>query len=165
MGEIVLAAIYCTLIALGGQPEATHHYSAGGNPHKIRVDCETPSEVIEVGLDKRSSLDSIQQALFAAHLTGKRPVVLIINSDGCTREYETRIRAAARMAGVRYISIHRDSLIRWRMTHWLRNRRTTDPIRALIPETVHTPPRTGDTVIDIMLVHGVKNCPHAAAHR
>ena len=45
-------------------------------------DIETASEVIEGGLDKRSSLDSIQQAIFASTLTGKKPAVAIYDSDG-----------------------------------------------------------------------------------
>ena len=33
-------------------------------------------------LDKRSSLDSLQQALFFSVLTGKRPAVVISGTDG-----------------------------------------------------------------------------------
>ncbi|QBF30909.1 hypothetical protein [Thalassococcus sp. S3] len=120
MGEIALAAIFCTLIA-GGETERSHGYSVGYDLHRVRVDCETASHVIEVGLDRRSSLDSVQQALFAAHLTGKHPQVLLIDTDGRVGPYETRIRAAAEMAGVRYHSMSRDYLIRWQMTHWLRS--------------------------------------------
>ncbi len=120
MGEVALAAIYCVLM-LGGRTEASHAYSVGYDLHRIRVDCETEEAVIEVGLDKRSSLDSLQQALFAASLTGKRPEILIIDTDGRVGPYETRIRAAAMMAGVGYGSIERDRLIRWQMTSWLRS--------------------------------------------
>lgn len=120
MNELGLAAIFCTLIA-GGEPEARHGYSAGYDLHRIRVDCETATEVIEVGLDKRSSLDSVQQALFAAYLTGKRPVVLMIDRDGRTGPYETRIKAAAAMAGVEYRELSANFLIRWQMTSYLRN--------------------------------------------
>ena len=119
MGELALAAIYCVLM-LGGEPEQSHAYPVGYDLHRIRVDCETDEAVIEVGLDKRSSLDSVQQALFAAHLTGKRPGILIIDTDGRVGPYETRIRAAAAMAGVEYDSIERDRLIRWQMTSWFR---------------------------------------------
>ena len=106
-----------------GETEVTHGYSAGYDLHRIRVDCETESEVFEVGLDKRGALDSLQQALFAAHLTGKRPVVVIIDRDGRVGPYETRIKAAADMAGVEYRSLKRDFLIRWQMTQWLREER------------------------------------------
>lgn len=125
VNELALAAIFCSLIA-DGQAETRHGYSAGYDLHMIRVDCETPDEVIEVGLDRRSALDSVQQALFAAHLTGKRPVVLMIDTDGRTGPYETRIKAAADMAGVAYRVMDRDFLIRWQMTSWLRNYAAAD---------------------------------------
>ncbi|QIE45457.1 hypothetical protein G5B38_07945 [Pseudohalocynthiibacter aestuariivivens] len=120
MNEVALAAIYCLLIA-GGETEVPHGYSAGYDLHMIRVDCETPTEVIEVGLDSRSSLDSLQQALFAADLTGKTPVILMIDRDGRIGPYETRIAAAASRAGVEYRRTTRDFLIRWQMTSWLRS--------------------------------------------
>ncbi len=124
MNELALAAIYCILM-VGGEPETRHGYSAGYDLHSIRVDCETPGEVIEVGLDKRSSLDSVQQALFAAELTGKAPVVMIIDRDGRMGAYETRIWRAAQRAGVDFRSVDRDFLIRWQMTSWLRSYRNT----------------------------------------
>lgn len=117
MGEVELAAIFCALIA-HGQAEVTHAYSADYDLHRIRTDCETADEVFEIGLDKRSSLDSLQQALFAAHLTGKRPVVLIIDRDGRQGPYETRIAIAAQMVGVEYRTIDRDFLIRLQMATW-----------------------------------------------
>ncbi|CUH64424.1 hypothetical protein TG4357_01269 [Thalassovita gelatinovora] len=120
MGELGYAAIFCLLIA-NGQTEAEHGFSAGYDLHKIRIDCETEDSVIEVGLDKRSSLDSIQQALFAAYLTGKKPVVMIVDTDGRTGAYETRIEAAAKMAGVEFLSYHAQFLVRWQMTSWLRS--------------------------------------------
>jgi len=63
---------------------------------------ETPYHVVEGGLDKRSSLDSIQQALFAAHLTGKKPIVVIFDTDETEGRFEFRIRIAAEKAGVRF---------------------------------------------------------------
>ncbi|MEO1796085.1 MAG: hypothetical protein AAFR53_03600 [Pseudomonadota bacterium] len=119
MGETELAAILCSLV-LGGETEAVHAFPVGYGVNRIRVDCETPTHVVEVGLDKRTSLDSVQQALFAAHLTGKTPVIYIIDTDGRVGKYETRIRTAAAMAGVAYKSETRDFLIRWQMTSWLR---------------------------------------------
>ncbi|MCZ4354505.1 hypothetical protein O4H61_18465 [Roseovarius aestuarii] len=126
MNEIALAAIFCSLIA-GGEAETRHGYSAGYDIHSIRVDCETLTEVFEVGLDKRSALDSLQQALFAAHLTGKKPVILMIDTDGRNGPYETRIKAAADMVGVEYRRMTYDFLIRWQMTSWLRNYTPTPP--------------------------------------
>ena len=87
---------YCD--ALGGQREITHTYSGGS----IRIDCETATHVIEGGLDKRTSLDSVQQALFASSLTGKQPAVAIYNTDGRIGKYEYRIQTAARRAGIHY---------------------------------------------------------------
>ena len=60
--------------AVNGQTETRHYYTCTGGCSHIRVDCETATMVYEGGLDKRSSLDSIQQALFASYITGKRPV-------------------------------------------------------------------------------------------
>ena len=50
----------------------------------------------------RSSLDSVQQALFFSHVTGKRPAVVIYDTDGREGRFEYRIRIACRRAGVRY---------------------------------------------------------------
>lgn len=120
MGELFFASILCSLI-LGGESEVTHPYGVGFDLHRIRTDCETPHEVLEIGLDKRSSLDSVQQALFAAHLTGKAPMVVMIDTDGREGPYELRVRVAAEMAGVEYRSYQGDFLIRWQMTDYLRN--------------------------------------------
>jgi len=94
-------AMLCALV-LGGEPEVTHPYAVGYDLHRIRVDCETPTQVVEVGRDTRSSLDSIQQALFAAHLTGKSPMVVLIDTDGREGAIEFRVRTAAEMVGVEY---------------------------------------------------------------
>ena len=75
--------------------------SAGGRGY-VEVDCETGTMVYEGGLDKRSSLDSVQQALFFSHVTGKRPAVVIYDTDGREGRFEYRIRIACRRAGVRY---------------------------------------------------------------
>ena len=48
----------------------------------MEVDCETGTMVYEGGLDKRSSLDSVQQALFFSHVTDKRAAA-VIESDRC----------------------------------------------------------------------------------
>ena len=83
--------------------ETQHNYTtAQGERSFIRVDLETPYHVVEGGLDKRSSLDSIQQALFAAHLTGKKPIVVIFDTDETEGRFEFRIRIAAEKAGVRF---------------------------------------------------------------
>ena len=87
----------------GGQTEVRHEYTYPTGQSYIRVDCETADTVYEGGLDKRSSLDSVQQALFFAHLTGKEPAVVIYDTDGQIGKYEHRIRVACKAAGVRYL--------------------------------------------------------------
>ena len=69
----------------------------------MEVDCETGTLVYEGGLDKRSSLDSVQQALFFSHVTGKRPAVVMYDTDGREGRFEYRIRVACRKAGVEQI--------------------------------------------------------------
>ena len=76
----------------------------------MEVDCETGTMVYEGGLDKRSSLDSVQQALFFSHVTGKRPAVVIYDSDGREGQFEYRIRTACEKAGVRYEIFRRGSV-------------------------------------------------------
>lgn len=126
MNELALTAIYCVMM-LGGQTEVPHAYPVGYDLHRVRVDCETQDRVIEVGWDKRSALDSVQQALFAAHLTGKRPEIVLIDTDGRIGPYEHRVRTAAQMAGVGFSTVSKDFLIRWQMTSWLRSYRRTGP--------------------------------------
>ena len=93
--------IYCD--SIGGQTEVRHDYTTdAGETGFIIVDCETATEVIEGGLDKRSSLDSIQQALFFAFLTGKKPVVVIYDTDGIEGKIEYRIKIGAAHAGVEF---------------------------------------------------------------
>ena len=85
-----------------GTTETRHGYSSAGGRRYVEVDCETGTMVYEGGLDKRSSLDSVQQALFFSHVTGKRPAVVIYDTDGREGRFEYRIRIACRKAGVRY---------------------------------------------------------------
>ncbi len=90
--------------SVGGQAETRHYYTYAGGRSHIRVDCETHNMVYEGGLDKRSSLDSVQQALFASHVTGKRPSVVIYDTDGKEGRFEYRIKMACKRAGVSYTS-------------------------------------------------------------
>ena len=91
---------FCTLV--NGETETRHGYTSAGGRGYVEVDCETGTMVYEGGLDKRSSLDSVQQALFFSHVTGKRPAVVIYDTDGREGRFEYRIRVACRKAGVRY---------------------------------------------------------------
>ena len=58
--------------------------------------------VLHVCLDKRSSLDSIQQAVFASTLTGKKPVVAIYDTNGSLDKYEHIIFSSAKKLGVKF---------------------------------------------------------------
>ena len=100
--ERAINSIFCA--SIGGREEVRHNYNYPGGSGYIIVDCETNSHVWEAGLDKRSSLDSLQQAIFASSLTGKRPAIVIFDRDGQIGKYEYRISTAAKAAGVRYES-------------------------------------------------------------
>jgi hypothetical protein len=121
--EIELAAILCGLI-LGGEVESRHDFIAAGHAHHIRVDCETATHVVEVGFDaKRSSLDTVHQAIYAAELTGKLPMVVIIDTNGVEENVEYQVRTVAAAAGVSYMTVDKDFLIRWQMTWPFRQKR------------------------------------------
>ena len=77
----------------------------------IRVDIVTDKFAIEGGLDKRSSLDSIQQAVFAASLINKRPAVAIYDTDGQWGKYEHRIWQAAKKLNIRFIWVSQGKVI------------------------------------------------------
>ena len=96
-------ATFCD--SMGGETEVRHEYTYPTGTSYVRVDCETADTVYEGGLDRRSSLDSVQQALFSAHLTGKKPAVVIYNTDGKIGRYEHRIKVACERAGVAFYSI------------------------------------------------------------
>lgn len=127
MGEIVLSSILCALI-LGGEAETRHGYSAAYDLHYIKVDCETDTHVYEVGLDKRSSRDSVHQALFASRLTGKRPGVVMIDTNGREDAYEMQVRMVAEMTGVDYLVYDKDFLVRWQFSDYLRNYPAPRPV-------------------------------------
>jgi len=98
--ELSLNKWFCN--SIGGQTETRHFYTYAGGRSHISVDCETANMVYEGGLDKRSSLDSVQQALFAGYVTGKRPAVVIYNTDGREGRFEYRIKTACQQIGLRY---------------------------------------------------------------
>ena len=98
---------FCKFV--GGKTETRHSYKYSNRSGFIKIDCETYDTVYEGGLDKRSSLDNIQQALFASYLTGKQPAVVIYDTDGKVGRYEHRIETAAQMASINYIWIQESS--------------------------------------------------------
>ena len=119
--ELDLTAILCSLI-LGGEMEARHDFTVLDRAHHIRIDCETPSHVVEVGLDgRRSTMDSLHQAIFAAHQTGKLPMIVVIDTNGIEENVQYQVKTAARGTDVAYLSVTKDFLIRWQMTRYLRN--------------------------------------------
>lgn len=126
MNEAAFIAILCGMV-LGGSSEqqlgyvGSHNLLGEARENDVYVDCETDTHVIEVGLDKRSSLDSLQQAVFASVLTGKAPKIIIVDRDGMVGRWETRIRTAARATGVEFELISDEALIRESMTHWMRH--------------------------------------------
>lgn len=106
---------------LGGQHEVRHHYNIAQGDEYVVVDCETDTHVIEVGLDKRSSLDSIQQAEFFAWVTGKTPMVILVDQDGIEGPIEYQIELSAKRLGIEYRSYSSDYLLRWLMTSYFRD--------------------------------------------
>lgn len=86
---------------LNGVAEQRHDYDLpSGLKGYILVDVATNDYVIEGGLDKRSSLDSIQQSLFASFLTGKKPAIAIYDTDNTLGKFEYRIFSAAKIAEI-----------------------------------------------------------------
>ena len=59
--------------------------------------------VREGGLDKRSSLDSVQQALFASAITEKTPAVVIYDTNGVWGKIEYRVSTAAKIVSVKFL--------------------------------------------------------------
>jgi len=94
-------ALFCDEV--GGEQETRHNYTYGeGQTGYVVVDCETDVVVWECGLDKRSSLDSVQQALFFSAITGKLPAVVIYDTDNEIGPIEHQIEVAAELAGVHF---------------------------------------------------------------
>lgn len=121
MGEVELAALLCAFLG-GSQAETRQYFDTYEMQRHIRVDCETDRHVIEVALDGTSSArDSVHQALFAAHLTGKTPAVVMIDRDGYVGRFEYEMRAVTQASGVTYIRCAQDVIQRWAATSGLRD--------------------------------------------
>ena len=118
MTEIYYIGLLCTLLG-GGDEEArrTFEMISEGKDRWIRVDCETHTHVIEVGMDGDSSLrDSVHQATFASILTGKRPMVVIIDRDGILGRYEREIADVAEVLQIAYARCAAGFLESWSAT-------------------------------------------------
>ncbi len=101
--------LFCT--SVGGQREVKHYYKYGSNKKSyIKVDCETTDYVYEGGMDKRSSLDSIQQAFFFSILTKKKPAIVVFDTDGRFGKYEHRLKLVSNRLGVKFNRIKNESL-------------------------------------------------------
>lgn len=96
--------------AIGANTEVKHPYKYGSKKSYIKVDCETKDYVYESGTDKKSSLDSIQQATFFSTLTKKKPAVVIFDTDGIYGKYETRIKASSEKVGIKFIWVKNESM-------------------------------------------------------
>lgn len=101
--EAAYNAAFCANV--DGQREVRHDYTYSTGQSYVLVDCETTETVYEGGLDRRSSLDSIQQSLFAASLTGKEPAVVIYDTDGQIGRFEHQIRIVCESVGVRFLRV------------------------------------------------------------
>lgn len=122
MGEVELAAMLCAFLA-GSAEEERHYFDVGGMKRYVRVDCETDTHVIELGLDGTASArDSVHQALFAQHLTDKRSVVILIDRDGHEGRFEYEMRHVSEAAGVLYLRCSEGAIQRWAATAGLRAR-------------------------------------------
>ena len=91
-----------------GDREVKHNYTYGKDEESyVAVDCETDEFVIEGGLDHtRSSLDSLQQALFFSVLTEKDPAVVIYDTDKKFGKFEYRIQEACEKVGVLFVRLN-----------------------------------------------------------
>ena len=94
-------------LLLNGRTEVSlpYNYGKSGNTTltaSVRIDIMTNKYVIEGGLDKRSSLDSIQQAVFASTLSGKEPAVAVYDTDGFWGKYEQRIWTVANELNIKF---------------------------------------------------------------
>jgi len=116
LGEVELAAMLCAFLA-GSNVETRQYFDANDLSRYVRVDCETPTHVIEIGLDGSSSArDSVHQAVFYGLLTGKTPMVILIDQDGYEGRYEYEIRRVATHLGIEYGVCDRDFIVRWAST-------------------------------------------------
>ena len=61
---------------------------------------------MEMGLDRRSSFDSIHQVIFASIQTGKIPKIVIIDTDLREKAEEFQIRLTAQSLGIEYLSVY-----------------------------------------------------------
>lgn len=116
MGEVELAALLCAFLG-GSEAETRHYFDANGGERHVRIDCESPSYVIEIGLDGTASArDSVHQALFYEYLTGKTPMVVLIDRDGVEDRFEYEVRVVSERLGVSFAVCKEAFIHRWAAT-------------------------------------------------
>lgn len=98
--ENELNALFCEQES--GLASMRHYYDYPEGRSYVILDCETDTHAYEGGKDKSSSMDSIQQALFASYLTGKEPGVVVYDTDSKEGRFEYRIKMACEQAGVSF---------------------------------------------------------------
>ena len=128
MFEADLIPIICAML-LGGAPEQRVTYDIHEGLQSVRVDCITEAFAIEIGLDgRRSSYDSVHQAIFYGYLTERAPMVIMVDTDGIEDNTEYQVRTVAQALGVAYQVYDVDFLLRYQMTSYLRARRNPAPL-------------------------------------
>lgn len=136
MGEIEIVSLLCAFLG-GAEVETRHYFDVNGQSRHVRVDCETATHVIEVGLDgTQSSRDSIHQAFFAAEITGKQPAIVDIDRDGLEGKYEYETRIVANSLGLRFTRCKLDFVVSWAATSGLRSAGLDKTLDDLPKETV-----------------------------
>jgi hypothetical protein len=99
-------------LKLRGQREVRLYYTVPNLAKRVYVivDIVTEKYVIEGGLDKRSSLDSIQQAIFASGITSKKPMIAIYDTDGVWGNIENQIHTVAQKLNVEFLWISKGQI-------------------------------------------------------
>ena len=104
LNEDACNSAFCA--GVGDRTEVRHTCQDPSGSRYVKVDCEMDDTVYEGGMDKCSSLDSVQKALFFAHLTGRKPVVIIDDTDERVGWFEHRIKSACEAVGVEFLRRH-----------------------------------------------------------
>ncbi len=119
MSEVILGALLCSFLG-GSDAEVPASFNNLDTRRSIRIDCLTDDYAFEFGLDKRSSRDSIHQAVFAAEMTNTDPFVIIIDRDGVEGRFEQELRIVADVLDIRYARCSEDFITRWAATSGFR---------------------------------------------
>jgi len=117
MNEIQITALICSLLG-GGDAETRQKLAPELDGAYIKIDCETPTHVIEVAKDNTNrARDSVQQAVFASVLTGKVPMVIVIDTDGKSDRYQYELQVVTKALGIEFGVCRESFIVRW-MAAW-----------------------------------------------